>query len=52
MSAVRVAGKVARWTARLLWGVGTAVVAAVLLLVGLVLVLVSVLAHFVGGPPR
>jgi hypothetical protein len=52
MSAVKVVGKVVRWTALLLWEVGKVVVAAVVLIVAVVLVMVGVLAHFVGGPPR
>ena len=45
-------GKVLWWLLTFLWGLAGAIVAVVVFLVGVVLIVLGVLAHFVGGPSR
>jgi hypothetical protein len=49
---LHVAGLVLWWLLTFVWGLTKAIVIVLAFMLGLVLVVIGVLGHFVGGPPR
>ena len=52
MRTLRMTGRVAWWIGSLLWGIAKGMVWVTCVLVMVMLLVVGVLAHFVGGPPQ